>query len=82
MVAAAHLVDLTSISLRRAARAAVACGEQWLDVVLSFGWRRAVILEAFRMSNGIDSLDDQPRDVDDSLSLIDACFHVVTDPDG
>jgi hypothetical protein len=82
VVAAAHLVDLASISLRRAARAAVASGEQWLDVVLSFGWRRAVILEAFGGANGIDSLDDQPRDVDDSLSLIDACFHVVTDPDG
>jgi hypothetical protein len=82
VISAAHLVDLAAISLGRTARAAVARCEQWLDVVLSFRGRRAVILEALGGANGIDSLDDEPRDINDSLSLIDACFHVVTDPDG
>ena len=81
MVAAAHLVDLPAIALRRPARAAVTSSEQWLNVVFSFRRWRAVILEALRGANGIDSLGDQPGDIDDPFALIDASFHVITDPD-
>jgi hypothetical protein len=78
--AAAYAVDLTAVSFGRAAGAAVTYGEWGLEGVVSFGWRRAAIVEALGGGCGINSLRDEPGDVDDPLALVDAGFHVITDP--
>jgi hypothetical protein len=74
----ANAVDLTAVSLRRAAGTAVPDGEHG-SVRIRFGRGRAVIVEALDGDRRPDPLGDDPRDVDDPLALVDPCFHVVTD---
>jgi hypothetical protein len=74
---AAYAVDLTAVSLRRAAGTAITRRERGLEGVVSFGWGRAAIVKALGGGCGINSLRDEFGDVDDSLSLVDACFDVI-----
>ena len=74
---AAHPVDLTTVSFRRAAGTSIThCNG--LERVVAFGWRRAVILEALGRGCGIDSLRDEFGDIDDPLALVDARFDMIT----
>jgi hypothetical protein len=75
-ISAANAIDLSTVSLRRAARTTVSHGEQGLERV-TFGWRRAVIVEALGGDRRTDPLRDHLGDVDDPLALVDACFDVV-----
>jgi hypothetical protein len=77
--AAAHAVDLTAVSLRRAAGAAVTHSEWWLEDGIVFGREWAVIVKALSGGGGIDSLDDESGDVDDPLALVHACLDVIAD---
>ena len=79
--AATHAVDPTAVSFRWAAGTAVTHGERGLEAVVSFGWGRAAIIEAFGGGCGINSLRNECGDVDDPLALVEACFHVITHPD-
>jgi hypothetical protein len=76
--AAARPVDLAAVSFRGAAGTAVTHRERELEGVVSFGWGRAVIIKALGCDPGTNSLRDEFGDVDDSLALVDTCFHVIT----
>ena len=80
--AAAHAVDLSPISLRRAACSTVTHGERRLVGVVAFGWDWAVILEALGGGDGIDSLGDERGDIDDPLASVDASLDMIADSDG
>ena len=75
---AAHAVDLTTVSLRRAPGTAVTHGDRGLEDVVTVGWRRAVILEALGGGRGSDSLRDEFGHVDDPLALVDTRFDMIT----
>ena len=75
-VPAAYAVDLTALTLGRAAGTAVTHGEQRPERI-SFGWGWAVIVEALGGDRCTDPLGDHLGDVDDPLALIDACLDVI-----
>ena len=77
-IAAAHPVDLSTVSFRRAPGTAVTHGERELERVVAFRWGRAPIVEALGGERGINSLGDEFGHVDDPLALVDTCFHVIT----
>ena len=68
--AAAHAVDPTAVSFRRAAGTAVTDGERGLECVVSFGWGRAAIVKALGGGCGVNSLCDEFGDFDDPLALV------------
>jgi hypothetical protein len=75
---AAHTVDLAAVSFRRTAGTAVTHGDRGLEAVVAFGWGRAAIIKTLGGSCDINSLRDEFDDVDDPLTLVDACFDVIT----